>query len=221
MWLLVLSTIQGVCASIVNNYARLSFLYLYQRPVKLNFFAEFRSVPFQLALPRNSECLGMGTFIRGITETVPSLFRGIFSERNSVPNPIPEAMFGTAILSKVRDFRNSFCVFLLPDPVGCGTAIGNWTQISLAITSQRSLLSKTCRSFLCCRSLTDRFTPPLCPIFLRRALAYKVLLEACVGMLLCEIVNVVKQSCLAPILNCCLFRAVYFQPSLKNMCEIF
>jgi hypothetical protein len=24
---------------------------------------------------------------RGITETVPSLFRGIFSERNSVPNP--------------------------------------------------------------------------------------------------------------------------------------
>ncbi len=50
----------------------------------------FRSVPFrasELALPRNSECLGMSTFFRGITETVPSLFRGIFSERNSVPNP--------------------------------------------------------------------------------------------------------------------------------------
>ncbi len=50
----------------------------------------FRFVPFrasELALPRNSECLGMGTFFRGITETVPSLFRGIFSERNSVPNP--------------------------------------------------------------------------------------------------------------------------------------
>jgi hypothetical protein len=50
----------------------------------------FRSVPFrasELALPRNSECLGMGIFFRGITETVPSLFRGIFSERNSVPNP--------------------------------------------------------------------------------------------------------------------------------------
>jgi hypothetical protein len=50
----------------------------------------FRSVSFrasELALPRNSECLGMSTFFRGITETVPSLFRGIFSERNSVPNP--------------------------------------------------------------------------------------------------------------------------------------
>jgi hypothetical protein len=50
----------------------------------------FRSVPFrasELALPRNSECLGMSTFFRGITETIPSLFRGIFSERNSVPNP--------------------------------------------------------------------------------------------------------------------------------------
>jgi hypothetical protein len=40
-----------------------------------------------LALPRNSECLEMNAFFRGITETVPSLFRGIFSERNSVPNP--------------------------------------------------------------------------------------------------------------------------------------
>jgi len=29
----------------------------------------------------------MGTFSRRITETVPSLFRRIFSERNSVPNP--------------------------------------------------------------------------------------------------------------------------------------
>ena len=58
--------------------------------VKLHFFAEFRSVPFrsaELALPRNSEYLGMSTFFRGITETVPSLFRGIHSERNSVPNP--------------------------------------------------------------------------------------------------------------------------------------
>jgi hypothetical protein len=59
--------------------------------VKLHYCVEFRSVPFrasELALPRNSECLGMSTFFRGITETVPSLFRGIFSERNSVPNPI-------------------------------------------------------------------------------------------------------------------------------------
>ena len=57
-----------------------------------NFFRgiPFRSIPFrasELALPRNSECLGMRAFFRGITETVPSLFRGIFSERNSVPNP--------------------------------------------------------------------------------------------------------------------------------------
>jgi hypothetical protein len=29
----------------------------------------------------------MRAFFRGITETIPSLFRGIFSERNSVPNP--------------------------------------------------------------------------------------------------------------------------------------
>jgi hypothetical protein len=29
----------------------------------------------------------MSTLFRGITETVPSPFRGIFSERNSVPNP--------------------------------------------------------------------------------------------------------------------------------------
>ncbi len=58
--------------------------------VKLIFSAEFRSVPFrssELALPRKLECLGMSTFFRGITETITSLFRGIFSERNSVPNP--------------------------------------------------------------------------------------------------------------------------------------
>ncbi len=48
----------------------------------------FRSVPFrpsELALPRNSECLGISTFFRGITEAVPSLFRGIF--RNEIPFP--------------------------------------------------------------------------------------------------------------------------------------
>ena len=51
----------------------------------------FRSVPFrasELALPRNSECLGMSTLFRGITESVPSLYRGIFLERNSFPNPM-------------------------------------------------------------------------------------------------------------------------------------
>jgi hypothetical protein len=40
-----------------------------------------------LALRSNSECLGMSAFFLGITETVPSLFCPIFSERNSVPNP--------------------------------------------------------------------------------------------------------------------------------------
>jgi len=55
---------------------------------KTSFFRgiPFRSVPFrasELALPRNSECLGMSTFFRGITEIIPSLFCGIFSERNS------------------------------------------------------------------------------------------------------------------------------------------
>ncbi len=56
--------------------------------VKLIFSAEFHSVlsfgigsSAELGMPRN-EC-----FFRGITETVPSLFRGIFPERNSVPNP--------------------------------------------------------------------------------------------------------------------------------------
>jgi hypothetical protein len=34
----------------------------------------------------------MSTFFRGITEIVPSLFRGIFSERNSVPNPMYKTM---------------------------------------------------------------------------------------------------------------------------------
>ena len=61
--------------------------------VKLHFFVEFHSAPFR-SVPSfgidSSVILGMhrmSTFIRGITETVPSLFRGIFSERNSVPNP--------------------------------------------------------------------------------------------------------------------------------------
>jgi hypothetical protein len=35
----------------------------------------------------NTEFRGMSTFFRGITKTVPSLFRGIFSERNFDGNP--------------------------------------------------------------------------------------------------------------------------------------
>jgi hypothetical protein len=63
---------------------------------KTSFFRgiPLRSVPFrasELALPRNSECLGMSTFFRGITETIPSLFRGIFSERKFRSQPYVQA----------------------------------------------------------------------------------------------------------------------------------
>ncbi len=50
------------------------------------------SVPFHFEL-RNGlfhgiwNSVGMSTFFRGRTESVPRLFRGIFSERNSVANP--------------------------------------------------------------------------------------------------------------------------------------
>ncbi len=53
--------------------------------VKLIFSAEFHSVP-SFGIVSSAE-LGMNAFFRGITEIVPSLFRGIFSEGNSVPNP--------------------------------------------------------------------------------------------------------------------------------------
>jgi hypothetical protein len=58
--------------------------------VELHFFVEIYSVPFrgsELALLRNSECLRVSTFLRKITETVPSIFHGIFSEQNFVSNP--------------------------------------------------------------------------------------------------------------------------------------
>ncbi len=81
--------------------------------------AEFRSVPFrsvsfrasELALPRNSECLGMSTFFRGITETVPSLFCGIFSERNSVPNPTLTAAVDNNMypVQEYTLFQDIFC----------------------------------------------------------------------------------------------------------------
>jgi hypothetical protein len=59
---------------------------------KLIFFRgiPFRSVPFRVTewtLPRHSESHGMSTLFRGITKTVPSLFRGIFSEQNFDGNP--------------------------------------------------------------------------------------------------------------------------------------
>jgi hypothetical protein len=54
--------------------------------VKQIFFIPFPSVP---SLGTDSSIkLGMSTFFLGITETILSLFLGIFSERNSVANPI-------------------------------------------------------------------------------------------------------------------------------------
>jgi hypothetical protein len=68
-----------------------------------------------LALPRNSELLGRSAFFRGITETIPSIFRGIFSERNSVPNPICKTFIGKKAenfavftLDKLQEFHASF-----------------------------------------------------------------------------------------------------------------
>ncbi len=60
--------------------------------IRTNHFVKyfgFRSVP-SFGIGSSAE-LGMSTFFRGITETVPSLFRGIFPERNSVPNHIHKA----------------------------------------------------------------------------------------------------------------------------------
>jgi hypothetical protein len=50
-----------------------------------HFFMSFPPVP-SLGID-SFVTLGMSTFLRGIEETIPSLFRGIFSERNSVANP--------------------------------------------------------------------------------------------------------------------------------------
>ncbi len=60
--------------------------------VKLHYFRgiPFRSVRFRttkLTLSMNTEFRRMSTFFHGITETVPCLFRGFFSERNFDGNP--------------------------------------------------------------------------------------------------------------------------------------
>ncbi len=52
--------------------------------VKLIYLMWFRSIPsFGIVSFVNLE---MSTFLRGITQTVPTIFRGIVSERNSVAN---------------------------------------------------------------------------------------------------------------------------------------
>jgi hypothetical protein len=53
-------------------------------PIKiilLLYFAEFHAVLFRVTewtLPRHSESRGMSTLFRGVTKSIPSLFRGIF-----------------------------------------------------------------------------------------------------------------------------------------------
>jgi hypothetical protein len=49
----------------------------------------------------------MSIFFRKITESIPSLFRGIFSERNSVANPTIDAtnrseLLGIAVLTEKK-----------------------------------------------------------------------------------------------------------------------
>jgi hypothetical protein len=96
-----------------KNFVKLFWLFC-----KTIFFCgiPFRSVPFrasELDLPRNSECLGMSPFFRGITETIPSLFRGIFSERNSVPNPMCGPLGGPFVLCTVH-IVNGYFIFYTP-----------------------------------------------------------------------------------------------------------
>jgi hypothetical protein len=49
----------------------------------------------------------MSTFFRGITETIPSLFRGIFSEQNSVANPSLQSRQGSnlSVLASIASFH--------------------------------------------------------------------------------------------------------------------
>jgi hypothetical protein len=74
---------------------------------QLCFFMSFRSVSsFGIY---SSECLGMTTFFRGITESIPILFRGIFSERNSVVNPsVAVAGWGWGIELCCRPYSAGF-----------------------------------------------------------------------------------------------------------------
>jgi hypothetical protein len=47
----------------------------------------------------------MSAFFQGITKTVPSLFRGIFAEGNSVPNPSLDCIGGSEDKEKDREFQ--------------------------------------------------------------------------------------------------------------------
>ncbi len=70
-----------------QRYRQIIFFWLFR-----NTIFPRNSVPFRSEL-RNGlfrgiwNSVGMSTFFRGITESVPRLYRGIFSERNSVANP--------------------------------------------------------------------------------------------------------------------------------------
>ncbi len=58
----------------------------------------------------------MSTFFRGIKETVPSLFREIFSEQNSFPNPI--------YVQVPSGMTNVKCTSIMPrEWQGCGSVL--------------------------------------------------------------------------------------------------
>ncbi len=67
------------------------FVYMFSIPSNFIFSRNlFRSFPFRTsewAILRGTKFRGISIFFRGITKTVPSIFRGIFSERNFDGNP--------------------------------------------------------------------------------------------------------------------------------------
>jgi hypothetical protein len=76
-------------------------------------------LPFRASestLPETLECLGMSTFFRGITKPIPSLFRGVFSEQNSVANPISQHLSrgGQANLIKIPQITNWQILMIIP-----------------------------------------------------------------------------------------------------------
>ena len=69
--------------------------------VKLIFFMPFPSITsLGINTSVTSECLGMTTFFRGITEIIPSLFRGIFSDQYSVAN------LGVFLIILIQQYRD-------------------------------------------------------------------------------------------------------------------
>jgi hypothetical protein len=88
-----------------------------------------------LALPRDSECLGISTFFRGIMETVPRLFHGIF--RNEIP-----------FLSLLTSFTSTNCVELDEHSHGL-YKLARCTAITIILTAFTSTCTyKTKQNFV-------------------------------------------------------------------------